>query len=218
MHTSTKLFALSALALGGSSILATSELRLPGNHEGYEPEQPIAYSHRLHAGELGIDCLYCHHGAARGRHAGLPSGSICMNCHGNVTDGFDRVLGERARAEDAGEEAARTVSPELRKLYDYMGLGEDLEPELEPEPIPWQRVHHLPDFVYFDHSVHVAADVACETCHGPVQSMERVRQEESLSMGWCVSCHRQSEATPTCLAADPEASSHASTDCVSCHL
>ena len=218
MHTSTKFLALGGLLLGGSTIVATSEMRLPGNHKGYEPEQPIAYSHRLHAGELQIDCRYCHYGAERGRHAGLPSGSVCMNCHATVTDAYDRVLEEKSRAEAAGEEPRRTISPELRKLYDYMGLDEDLQPTAEPTPIPWQRVHHLPDFAYFDHSTHVARGVACETCHGPVQAMERVRQQESLSMGWCVDCHRQSEGTSTGLAPDPKASLHASTDCVSCHL
>ncbi len=218
MHTATKLFALSTLVLGGSTILATSELRLPGNHQGYEPEQPIAYSHRLHAGELGIDCLYCHYGATRGRHAGIPSGSVCMNCHRSVTDGWAAVQTEKQRAEEAGEEPVRTVSPELRKLYDAMGLNEDLRQVAEPVPIPWERVHHLPDFVYFDHSVHVARGVACQTCHGPVQGMERVRQEASLSMGWCLDCHRENEATPTGLVPDPDAHPHVTTDCVNCHL
>jgi Cytochrome c7 and related cytochrome c len=218
VHTSTKMFALCALLLGGSSILATSEVRLAGDHQGYEPEQPIAYSHRLHAGELGIDCLYCHYGAERGRHAGIPSASVCMNCHTTVTDAFDSVLTERERAKAAEEEPRRSVSPELRKLYDFMGLGEDLEPAQEPIPIPWQRIHQLPDFAFFDHSVHVAQGVACATCHGPVQGMERVRQQESLSMGWCIDCHRSNEASPTALLPDPEAHPHVSTDCVSCHL
>ena len=220
MHTSTKLFGLSALILGASSIVASSNLRLPGDHRGYEPEQPIAYSHRLHAGELGIDCRFCHYGAERGRHAGIPSASVCMTCHRTVTDGFDHVLEERERAELAGEEPRRTVSPELAKLFEFVGLGDDLEldPDKTAQPIPWQRVHHIPDFVYFDHSVHVARGLACETCHGPVASMERIRQEESLSMGWCIECHREQTATPTCIAPDPEAEPHVTTDCVSCHL
>jgi hypothetical protein len=220
MHTSTILFGLSALALGGSTIVASARLRLPGDHSGYEPEQPIAFSHRLHAGDLALDCRFCHAAAEHSRHAGVPSASVCMKCHALVTDGFDRVLEERARAEAAGEEPRRTISPELAKLYDYQGLGDDIEPDAgrAPRAIPWQRVHQVPDFVHFDHSVHVAGGVACETCHGPVQSMERVRQEHSLSMGWCVACHRASGATPTCVAPDPEARPHASTDCVTCHL
>ncbi len=217
MHTSTKLFALIALLLGGSAIVANSDVHLPGNHQGYEPVQPIAYSHRLHAGEIGIDCLYCHYGAARSRHAGIPSGRICMNCHSVVTDSFDNLVEERQRAAAAGEQPKRTISPELRKLYDYMGLDKDLKPASSPQPIPWVRVHHLPDFAFFDHSTHVAKGVACQTCHGPIQGMERVRQEKSLSMGWCISCHRQSIPTPTCVAPEGEPS-HVSTDCVSCHL
>ena len=85
-------------------------------------------------------------------------------------------------------------------------------------PIPWQRIHQLPDFVYFDHSVHVAAGQACETCHGPVQSMERMRQQENLSMGWCLDCHRTNRATATSLAPDDKTYRNVSTDCVTCHL
>ena len=222
MHTSTKVFAISALVLGGSTILAKSDARLMANNQGYAPEQPIAYSHRLHAGELAIDCLYCHYGAERGRHAGIPSSSVCMNCHSIIASGFDATLMESERAETEGAEPVQLVSPELQKLFDYAGWNPDpmaANAETAPaRPIPWQRIHQLPDFAYFDHSVHVAAEQACETCHGPVQSMERMRQDQNLSMGWCINCHRENEATPTSLAPDNDLHRHVSTDCVTCHL
>ena len=146
-----------------------------------------------------------------------------MNCHATVTDSFDSVLIEKERAEVAGEEPRQTVSPELQKLYDYAGfqVGDEQTVPSEPpiaSPIPWVRIHQLPDFVYFDHSVHVAAGQACETCHGPVQSMERMRQTEELSMGWCVNCHRANKPTPTSGVPDNELHRFVSTDCVTCHL
>ena len=217
-----KIMALFMLLLGAVVLARASEVRLPGNHEGYAPEQPIAYSHRLHAGELQIDCQYCHYGAESSRHAGIPSASICMNCHATVTAGLDAVLEERSRAEQAGREPARIVSDELRKLYDAVGLDEELQPTGEAgSPIEWVRVHNMPDFVYFDHRVHVARGLACETCHGPVQSMDRVRQFSDLSMGWCVDCHRANPADPgrgaTTGSADLSAREHVSTDCAACH-
>lgn len=209
-----KILVLFMLGIGMVVLARATELRLPGNHQGYEPRQPIAYSHRLHAGELRIDCMYCHYGAERSRHAGIPSASVCMNCHKTVTAGFDAVLQERERAEAESREPERIVSPELRKLFDAVGLGPDLEPTGEPGvPIEWVRVHNVPDFVYFDHRVHVARGLACETCHGPVSSMERVRQFSSLSMGWCLDCHRQSPDQP---GGPPE--HHATTDCAACHF
>ncbi len=208
-----KILAVLMLALGAAVLAGTAEVHLPGNHEGYAPVQPIAYSHRLHAGELRIDCQYCHHGAETSRHAGIPSASICMNCHATVTAGFDAVLQERERAEREGREPERIVSSELRKLYDALGLDEDLQPTGASTPIEWVRVHNVADFVYFDHRVHVARGLACETCHGPVQSMERIRQFSDLSMGWCVQCHRDSSVAPETGAGRDRAS----TDCAGCH-
>jgi len=177
-----------------------SGMRIPGNHQGYAPAQPIAYSHRLHAGELGIDCRYCHVGAARGRHAGVPSAGICMNCHRAVTAPRADVLAEAARAEAEGRDPRLVVSPELRKLYRALGLDDQRQrdPAIEPRPIEWKRVHRVPDFVAFDHRSHVAAEVPCQRCHGPVESMERVRQHSTLLMGWCVDCHRREQATLDC--------------------
>ena len=208
-----KILMLFMLGVGLIVLAQATDVHLPGDNQGYEPEQPIAYSHRLHAGELQVDCQYCHYGAERSRHAGIPSASICMNCHLTVTSSFDAMLQERERAEAEGREPERIISAELRKLYDAVGLDENLEPSGEPgTPIEWVRVHNIPDFVYFDHRVHVSRGLACESCHGPVGSMERMQQFSSLSMGWCVDCHRRNPSTPGGPARD-----HASTDCAACH-
>jgi hypothetical protein len=215
MSLNVWIFGVSSLLLGGAVVLSSVDVRLPGNHEGYEPLQPIAFSHRLHAGELSVDCQYCHFGARNSRHAGVPPASVCMNCHATVTTNLDELQVEKAAAEAEGREPRTIVSPELAKLYAALGLGKDLQPipGAEPQPIEWVRVHNVPDFVYFDHRVHVARDIACETCHGPVQGMEYMRQESSLSMGWCLDCHRTSAAQPS-VAVD----GHVSTNCVTCHL
>jgi len=220
------IFGLSSLLLGGAAVLSTVEVRLPGNNRGYEPLQPIAFSHRLHAGELGMDCQYCHYGARNSRHAGVPSASVCMNCHKTVTTNLDELRVERALAEAEEREPRTIVSPELAKLYAALALGEDREPlpGAERHPIEWVRVHNLPDYVYFDHRVHVARDIACETCHGPVQSMEHMRQESNLSMGWCLDCHRTNAAGNPAQGAlgtpgtSGRIADHVSTNCVTCHL
>ena len=166
--------------------------RLPENNQGYEPIQPIAYSHRLHAGELGLDCLHCHSGAEVSQTAGIPSASICMNCHRFVTAPFNVVREEDDRAQKEMRPPVRIVSSELKKLYTSFGLREDLTPDPEKSmlPVEWVRIHALPDYVAFDHRAHVGAHVDCQTCHGEVQTMERVRQVSDLSMGWFVNCHR----------------------------
>ena len=221
----------------GFALLATMPRlvagRLPGNQKGYEPTQPLAFSHRLHAGELQISCLYCHSGAERSRHAGLPAASVCMNCHSFVTATLGAVRAEDELAKKQGRAPQRVVSPEIRKIYDALGLNEDRKPDpaKTPKPIEWMRVHTLPDFVYFDHRPHVNAGVACQNCHGPVESMERVRQVEDLSMGWCVNCHRSVNKTgidgkgnfssaPAPATRGPLPASHrvyGSTDCSTCH-
>lgn len=175
-------------------------LRVPGNHQGYSPTQPIAYSHRLHAGELGIDCLYCHTAAERGRHAGIPSATVCMNCHQAVTATRAAEVAEEKAAKAENRKFVPIISPELRKLYRALGLNDERkrDPAIEPRAIQWARIHRVPDFVAFDHRSHTAADVACQECHGPVETMERVRQHSTLLMGWCVDCHRQNQATLDC--------------------
>ena len=197
-----------------SLITSSANFNLPGNHEGYRPEQPIAYSHRLHAGELTIPCLYCHSGAERSRHAGVPSANVCMNCHKFVTASLGAVREEERQATVEKREIRPVVSSELQKLYDALALDEQLapDPSRTPQPIEWARVHKLPDFAYFDHRPHVAAGVVCQRCHGPVEGMERVRQFSSLTMGWCVDCHRQSNGTR--VAGHPVAPS---LDCATCH-
>jgi len=217
------IFGLCSLLIAGVTVLTSASPRFPGNHQGYEPEQPIAFSHRLHAGELSVDCQYCHFGARSSRHAGVPPASVCMNCHKVVTSSFDAVLEERELAEAEGREPEVIVSDELAKLYGALALGEDLtySPDLELQPIEWVRVHNLPDFVYFDHRPHVARDIACETCHGPVQGMERMRQESDLSMGWCLDCHRSNAAkqgSGQLQAAGERVEDHVSTNCVTCHF
>lgn len=194
------------VAVGFSGLLLVSRaamFHLPGNHQGYEPVQPIAYSHRLHAGELQIQCRYCHFGADKSRHAGIPPASVCMNCHKFVTASLGAVRAEDADAEKEKRAPRPVVSAELRKLYDAYNAG---------KPIAWNRIHSLPDFVYFDHRPHVAAGVACQQCHGPVESMERVRQAADLTMGWCVNCHRESSRTGIAGRAV-----HPSINCSTCH-
>ncbi len=188
--------------------------RLPGNNQGYEPQQPIAFSHRLHAGELQVSCLYCHAGAESSRHAGIPASNVCMNCHRFVTAPFGAVREEDQLAQKDKRPPRRLVSPELQKLYDALALGAGLETDRlrRSSPIVWTKVHNVPDFVYFDHRAHVTVGVACQQCHGPVETMERMRQAETLSMGWCVNCHRQANQTGI-------GGKHvqASLDCVTCH-
>jgi mono/diheme cytochrome c family protein len=138
-----------------------------GLHQGYTPVQPIAYSHKLHAGELQIDCKYCHVGVEKGKSATFPSANICMNCHNLV------------------EEGPKYGKAEIAKIREAYEKG---------KPIEWVRIHNLPDFVYFSHAQHVkVAGLECQECHGPVEEMEDMYQYSRLSMGWCVNCHRQKE-------------------------
>lgn len=168
--------------------------RLPDNQQGYSPEQPIAYSHRLHAGELGIDCRFCHSGAETSKHAGIPSTDVCMKCHKFVTSSYGVLEEELETSEKEKRKPKTIISDKLQALYDSLDLEDPKTPkaDADPQSIPWVRIHNLPDYVFFDHSAHMAAGVKCQKCHGPVESMERVRQFENLSMGWCVNCHRES--------------------------
>lgn len=179
--------------------VGADRFRLPGNQQDYEPDQPIAYSHRLHAGELGIDCQYCHTGAERSRYAGIPAVSTCMNCHKFITATWGAVQDEDKRAVAEKRSPAKITSPEIAKLY-------------TGKPIVWKRIHQLPDFVYFDHRPHVNAGVKCQICHGPVETMDKVRQYSPLTMGWCVNCHRDTSATG--VDGKPV---HAPIDCTTCH-
>ncbi|MCC7498261.1 MAG: cytochrome c3 family protein [Bryobacterales bacterium] len=206
---------LIGLAVTGAMLVARmSEFHLPGNQQGYSPVQPIAYSHLLHAGEMQIPCLYCHYGAQFSRHASVPPANVCMNCHREVTASLGAMHAEDALAEKEKRKPRQVVSPELKKLYDALALDANLKPDPNktPYPIVWNRVHTLPSFVYFDHRAHVNAGVECQKCHGPVETMERVRQYSDLSMGWCVNCHR--DANKTGIAGKQV---RASIDCSTCH-
>jgi hypothetical protein len=202
------------IALIASLASLVMALRLPGDNSGYEPVQPIAYSHRLHAGDLKINCLYCHSGSERSRYAGIPAMSVCMNCHRQITAPRAEVEHETAAAEKEQREARRVISPELRKLYDGFALDDELAPvpDRTAKPIAWIKVHALPDYVRFNHSPHVVAGVTCQTCHGPIETMERVRQHAPLSMGWCVNCHREVNETGV-----EGRQVHAPIDCATCH-
>lgn len=177
-------------------------------HVGYQPVQPVPYSHALHAGKLGIDCRYCHTTVEKSAMAAVPPTQVCMNCH----------------------KAIFTTSPKL---------GEVFKSYVDGGPVPWRKVHDLPDYVYFNHSAHVNVGVGCAECHGPVNQMDVVRTVQPLNMGWCLECHRDPEPflrprdqvtnmdwTPP---ADPASRTalgrdlrqkyrvNTSTDCVTCH-
>ena len=159
-----------------------------GRSKDYQPEQPIYYSHKVHAGVNQINCQYCHSGVAQGKQATIPSVNVCMNCHLAINE----YKGEKMFNE-AGEEVDGTA--EIKKLYKYAGFEEGKPWDAsKAKPIEWVRIHNLPDHVYFNHAQHVkAGQVACQTCHGEIQKMGEVKQFTDLSMGWCVNCHRETK-------------------------
>ncbi|HRV07482.1 MAG TPA: cytochrome c3 family protein [Acidobacteriota bacterium] len=181
------------LGIAVSVIILTIQLwSVPwgGYDYGYEPPQPIAFSHRLHSGDMKIGCLYCHPAARTAALAGVLSPSQCMNCHRFVQARLGAVQEEERTAQAEGRPPQRQFSVEIAKIYAALGLNQDQERVGPQEPIRWIRVHRLPDFVRFHHGSHWASGVTCQECHGVVEQMERVRQVQSLSMGWCVQCHR----------------------------
>ncbi len=129
---------------------------------GYQPKQPVPYSHALHAGELGIDCRYCHNTVEHSAQASIPPTQTCMNCHKQI----------------------RAESPKLLPIRESYASG---------MPVEWIRVHDLPDYVYFNHSAHVTRGIGCASCHGRIDKMDEVNQVNTLSMGWCLECHRNPE-------------------------
>jgi hypothetical protein len=158
-----------------------------GVDQGYEPVQPIHYSHRIHAGDNGIDCKYCHSSARVSKHSGIPSLNICMNCHKSINKGTNTGQQEGIR------EYGVDYNAEIQKLYKAVGWDETEQSYTGvTEPVKWIRIHNLPDFAYFNHSQHVeVAGVQCQTCHGPVEEMEIMYQYSPLTMGWCINCHRE---------------------------
>ena len=161
-----------------------------GVEQNYQPEQPIAFSHALHAGENEIDCNYCHSSARHSKHSGIPSANVCMNCHMYV-DGSE-ITDVTGNLKYDGE-----GSPEIAKIYAAIGWDSENREyieDYEEQPIKWVRIHNLPDLVYFNHSQHVnAGQLECQECHGPVETMEEMYQYSELTMGWCINCHRETE-------------------------
>ncbi len=147
------------LVLAGGISLSAYLFRPRAVDTGYSPQQPVPYSHKLHAGNLGMDCRYCHFTVDKAAFAAIPPTEVCMNCHVKV----------------------KPQSPFLQPVRDSFASG---------KPIPWVRIHRLPDYVYFNHQAHVTAGVSCANCHGRVDQMAEVRQEQPLSMAWCLECHR----------------------------
>jgi cytochrome c551/c552 len=150
--------------IGGIAVIEAQGL---GRQQFYSPDQPIAFSHKVHAGQNEIDCRYCHTSVEKSRHAGIPSVQLCMNCHTVVKEG------------------ATTGKGEIAKIYDAFNQGKAIE---------WIKVHNVPDHVYFNHSQHVKiGKLDCKECHGDVENMDRITQVETLGMGWCIECHRETE-------------------------
>jgi len=149
-----------------------------GVYQGYHPEQPIKFSHKIHAGDNGIQCVYCHSGAEKSKTAGVPSANICMNCHKGIS-----------------ETANPGSKEEIAKIYYAAGWDPaKMAYTGDQHPLQWNKVHVLPDFVFFPHSQHVmVGKVECETCHGDVKKMTTVEQFSPLTMGWCINCHRTTE-------------------------
>jgi mono/diheme cytochrome c family protein len=144
-----------------------------GVQQDYQPKQPIAFSHKLHAGSYEINCKYCHTGVLKGKQANIPSPNICMNCHTQI----------------------KQESPEIQKIYSAIGYDvKTASYSGKQKPIEWVRIHNLPDLAYFNHAQHVnVGGIECQTCHGPIQEMEVVKQYNLLTMGWCIDCHRKTE-------------------------
>lgn len=171
---------LVALALAIATAWITLYKSLPAYGGGdVAPAQPIAFSHKHHAGDDGIDCRYCHWSVERSAFAGVPSADVCLSCHSQLF----------------------SDAPMLAPLFEAARTG---------KPIRWLRVHDLPDFVYFDHSIHVAQGVQCGECHGAVERMPRIRRVASLEMQWCLGCHRRE-------ARERHLDERRLTDCSTCH-
>ncbi|HXT15173.1 MAG TPA: cytochrome c3 family protein [Gemmatimonadaceae bacterium] len=169
---------LFVLAIGAVMLSAYSGA---SSSQHNSPVQPINFPHPIHVQKLGMNCLYCHFSANKSMDPGLPALSTCMGCH--------NLVGPQRPASDIGP--ART-SAEIQKLYKFAntaGVAAGMGSAGPPKPIPWVRIHKLPEYVHFPHTRHINAGVTCQTCHGQIQKMDRVEQYASLNMGWCVSCH-----------------------------
>ena len=181
------LLAVIVLFFIGGYFLINAAIGL-GRQKGYQPVQPIYYSHKVHAGTNQISCLYCHGSAQDSKVAGIPSVNVCMNCHMAIKE----YGGEPITREDG---TSVNGTSEIQKLYQYAGWNPATKKYDKPgKPIEWVRIHNLPAHVYFNHSQHVkVGKQQCQTCHGPIQQMPEVHQFAELSMGWCINCHRETK-------------------------
>ena len=155
-----------------------------GVNQGYEPVQPIHYSHKIHSGDNEIDCNYCHSSARVSKHSGIPSLNVCMNCHKSIYE---------YNGETTDEYSKEFYDAEIQKLYKAVGWDDESQEYTgETQAVKWVRIHNLPDFSYFNHAQHVSVGgIECQTCHGPVEEMEIMYQYSPLTMGWCINCHRE---------------------------
>lgn len=168
-------------------VLTVDGLRQVGDNQGYEPDQPIQFSHKIHAGDNQIQCMYCHFGAEKSRHAGIPPAQVCMNCHTKI----------------------KIDSPEIAKITKALSENKNIE---------WVKVHHMADFVYFNHAQHVTAGkISCQSCHGEVEKMTRMKQNSSLTMGWCLDCHRKSDVVVHGTTEVKKVGDLGGQDCAKCH-
>ncbi len=168
-----------------------AEARTISLHQGYMPEQPIKFSHKLHAGQYNINCEYCHSGVTKSKSAWIPSTNVCMNCHKYI---------------QVGPKYGETEIAKVLASYN------------DGVPVEWVRIHNLPDHAYFNHAQHVVVGgLACQTCHGPIQEMEVVYQYSDLGMGWCVSCHRQTKVKVLGEETDMTVEDMGGLNCARCH-
>ena len=159
------------IALAAAAVLL-SAYSGASSSQGSQPQQPINFPHTVHVQQLGMNCLYCHFAANKSSDPGMPAVQTCMGCHTLIGPQRPAIPGVRA--------AFKSV--EIEKLQNYYKNGAG-------KPVPWVRIHKVPEYVHFPHMRHVNAGVTCQTCHGQIQKMPRVYQFASLNMGWCVSCH-----------------------------
>jgi cytochrome c2 len=172
-----------------------------GVYKGYQPDQPIYFSHKIHAGENKIDCQLCHSGAKYGKVSEIPSVNVCMNCHKGISEYKGKYI-EEGKSRDF-------YTGEIKKIYEAAGWDEASQTYTgKTKPIAWVRIHNMPDFVYFNHSQHVVAgeqtimkakkvDVVCKACHGQVPEMDKLQMANNFTMGWCIECHRTTEVDMT---------------------
>lgn len=163
-----------------------------GVDQGYEPIQPIHYSHKIHAGDNKIECKYCHSSSRVSKHSGIPALNVCMNCHKSIYEYKGNPEGPTSD-DLANGYTNEFYTGEIKKLYKAVGWDEENQKYTgDSKPVEWIRIHNLPDLAYFNHSQHVSvAGIECQTCHGPVEEMEIMYQYAPLTMGWCINCHRE---------------------------